>query len=109
MTVAIKSLSLIIPGLLDETNPQAIGDQIRQHASLRCLLDRADAVHANLSGFERTMMQVATGECDSMSYAWLSRQGEQDEQAHMPVQRAWLRVDPVYMQADRDNVVLFGA
>jgi len=109
MKADIKSLSLIVPGLLDETNPQVLRHQIRQQTHLSRLLDRADASQVDASGFERTLLRVLAGVSHATSHAWLTRQGEQDEQARLPAQRAWLRVDPVVMQADRDNVILFDA
>jgi len=112
MTVAIKTLSLITPGLLDEMPPEALRDQFRQHAALRRILDRAETLRVDVSGFENTLLQVIAGESCSLSHAWLTRQGEQSdqkEQVALPTQGTWLRADPVLMQADRSNVVLFGA
>ena len=106
---AIKSLSLIIPGLLDGLNPDLPPDLIRQQAGLSRLLDRADATRVDESGFENTLLHVMAGECQSISLAWLTRQGEQDVQGSLPAQRAWLRADPVLMQAARNNVVMFGS
>lgn len=106
MVAVTKSLSLVVPGLLDGLNPNLLRDQIRQQAGLNRLLDRADATRVDVSGFENTLVHVIAGECHSLSLAWLTRQGEQGS---LPAQGAWLRVDPVLMQADRDNVVMFGA
>ncbi len=109
MTAAIKSLRLIIPDLLDERNPLVHRNLIRQQTALSRLLDRADVTQVDASGLESTFIQVVIGDNHSVSHAWLMRQGEQDEQADLPAQRVWLRADPVHMQADRDNIVLFAA
>lgn len=109
MAAEKKSLSLIIPDLLHGLTVQSghneYRDQLQQQKALGRLLDRAETKQLELSGFEYTLLQVMAGENSPLSLAWLTRLGEQNA---LPLHGAWLRVDPVHMRADLDNVVMFG-
>ena len=108
MTIPVRRLTLLIPGLL-ESLPETFGRPVipdRDTAVLKRFLGRADWRSIPVSGFEETLLFLFSAQCPSNSspvaaLAHLGESGQRDE-------GWWLRADPVHVEPDQNRLLLFG-
>lgn len=106
-TRAMRSVSLLIPGLFGPTSANARVWEGTGLPALEQWLTRAALVPMRSVGFERSLFEwfgVDMSDNDDPPAAAVTRQWDRADAGH----DYWLRADPVHVRADRDRLVMLG-